>query len=286
MHVLAALFMYALARELGRSRYAALLVGVAFGCSGYVGSTGWPQMIHAAIWIPLIFLLFHRVVKARSTGLALAQAVLCGGAIGLSLLSGHHQAPMYTLMALTVFLLVVVIRRASESKVQAGRLMGLYAVVAVAAFLLAALQLLPGYEYGQEAYRWVNTPEPVTMGEELPLYVHTDLRLMAVSLLGVFVPRVNLALSTFVGFVLPFPVRLRGGDLLEAAARPGLLCSCGGRTGLQHWAAFDRARLDLFAGPVCRQSAFAVARDLCVSVRGVSSGGVRVGPATRCRVEG
>jgi len=201
MHVLAALFMYALARELGRSRYAALLVGVAFGCSGYVGSTGWPQMIHGAIWIPLIFLLFHRVVKARSTGLALAQAMLCGGAIGLSLLSGHHQAPMYTLMALTVFLLVVVIRRASESKVQAGRLMGLYAVVAVAAFLLAALQLLPGYEYGQEAYRWVNTPEPGTMGEELPLYVHTDLRLMAVSLLGVFVPRVNLALSTFVGFV-------------------------------------------------------------------------------------
>lgn len=201
MHVLAALFMYALGRELGRSRYAALLVGVAFGCSGYVGSTGWPQMIHGAIWIPLIFLLFHRVAKARSMGPALAHAVLCGGAIGLSLLSGHHQTPMYTLMALTAFLLVVVIRRWSESKEQAGGLMGLYVVVAVVAFLVAALQLLPGYEYGQEAYRWVNTPEPVTMGEELPLYVHTDLRLMAVSLLGVFVPRANLALSTFVGFV-------------------------------------------------------------------------------------
>ena len=201
MHVLAALFMYALGRELGRSRYAALLVGVAFGCSGYVGSTGWPQMIHGAIWIPLIFVLFHRVVKARSMGSAVAQAVLCGGAVGLSLLSGHHQTPMYTLMALTAFLLVMVIRRASESKALAGRLAGLYAVVAVAAFLVAALQLLPGYEYGQEAYRWVNTPEPVTMGEELPLYVHTDLRLMAVSLLGVFVPRANLALSTFVGFV-------------------------------------------------------------------------------------
>jgi hypothetical protein len=201
MHLLAALFMYALARQLGRSRYASLLVGVAFGCSGYVGSTGWPQMIHGAIWIPLIFLLFHRVVDARSAVSGLAYAVLCGGTVGLSLLSGHHQTPMYTLMALTGFFLVSFSSRWTESKLSAGRLAARYAVIGVAAFLIAALQLLPAFEYGSEAYRWVNTPQPVTMGDDVPFYAHASLRLVAISLLGLFVPHAHLTVSTFVGFL-------------------------------------------------------------------------------------
>ena len=65
MHVLAALFMYGLVRELGRSRYASVLAGVAFGCGGYLATTGWPQKINGAIWIPLIFLLFHRMARAE-----------------------------------------------------------------------------------------------------------------------------------------------------------------------------------------------------------------------------
>ena len=201
MHLLAALFMYALARQLGRSRYASLLVGVAFACSGYVGSTGWPQMIHGAIWIPLIFLLFHRVIRTGTTRSGFAYAVLCGGIVGLSLLSGHHQTPMYTLMALSGFFIVTFASRWNESKSSAGGLAALYIVIAAAAFLVAALQLFPAFEYGSEAYRWVNTPQPVTMGDDVPFYAHTDLRLVAISLLGLFVPHAYLTVSTFVGFL-------------------------------------------------------------------------------------
>ncbi|MDA1313335.1 MAG: YfhO family protein [Acidobacteria bacterium] len=201
MHLLAGLLMYALARDLGRSRYASMLVGVAFACSGYVGSTGWPQMIHGAIWIPLIFLLFHRVTRAATSRARLAYAVLCGGTAGLALLSGHHQTPLYTLLALSGFFLVTFVSRWKESKPAAGRLAALYAVIAGAAFLVAALQLLPAFEYGGEAYRWVGTAEPVTMGQDVPFYAHTNLRLVAISLLGLFVPHAYLTVSTFVGFL-------------------------------------------------------------------------------------
>ncbi len=201
MHLLAALFMYALARDLGRSRYASMLVGVAFACSGYVGSTGWPQMIHGAIWIPLVFLLFQRVLRAETSRARLAYAVLCGGTAGLSLLSGHHQTPLYTLLALSGFFLVTFATRWTESKSSAFRLAALYAVIACTAFLVAALQLVPAFEYGAEAYRWVGAPEPVTMGEDVPFYAHTTLRLVAISLLGLFVPHAYLTVSTFVGFL-------------------------------------------------------------------------------------
>ncbi|HUG81921.1 MAG TPA: YfhO family protein [Bryobacterales bacterium] len=201
MHLLAALFMYALARDLGRSRYASMLVGVAFACSGYAGSTGWPQMIHGAIWIPLVFLLFQRVLRAETSRARLAYAVLCGGTAGLSLLSGHHQTPLYTLLALSGFFLVTFASRWTESKSSAFRLAALYAVIACAAFLVAALQLVPAFEYGAEAYRWVGAPEPVTMGEDVPFYAHTTLRLVAISLLGLFVPHAYLTVSTFVGFL-------------------------------------------------------------------------------------
>ena len=201
MHLLAALFMYALARDLGRSRYASMLVGVAFACSGYVGSTGWPQMIHGAIWIPLIFLVFQRVLRAETSRARLAYAVLCGGTAGLALLSGHHQTPLYTLLALSGFFFVTFASRWTESKSSAFRLAALYAVIACAAFLVAALQLVPAFEYGAEAYRWVGAPEPVTMGEDVPFYAHTTLRLVAISLLGLFVPHAYLTVSTFVGFL-------------------------------------------------------------------------------------
>lgn len=81
MHLLPALFMFGLARELGCSRYAALLAGVAFACSGFISSVGWPQMLHGAIWLPLTFWMFHRFVRLGATPAGWASAALCGSSI-------------------------------------------------------------------------------------------------------------------------------------------------------------------------------------------------------------
>ena len=201
MHVLAALFMYALVHELGRSRYASVLAGVAFGCGGYLAATYWPQKVNGAIWIPLIFLLFHRMARAEDPFGRWANAAFCGGAIGMSLLSGHHQSPMYILLALTGLFLYFLLKEIRTSYREGAKFAGIYALTAGAAFVVAALQLLPALEYGAEAYRWVGMDEPVTMGQDVPYYLQTNLRLFAVTLLGMIVPQAHFQVSTFVGFV-------------------------------------------------------------------------------------
>ena len=120
MHLLAGLFMYGLARELGRSRYASLVAALAFSCSGYVGTTVWPQMLNGAIWIPLVFLLFHRLVKAEGSLARWTYAVCCGATVGMSLLSGHHQTPAFMVLALTGLFLYFFLERRRRSAGEAG----------------------------------------------------------------------------------------------------------------------------------------------------------------------
>ena len=199
MHVLAGLFMYAFVRELGRSRYASLIAGVAFACAGYIGSIPWPQMLHGAIWIPLIFLLFHRMAASRAGLGILVYAGLCGGTIGISLLSGHHQTPLFTLLALTGFFLYHFYERKQRSAAEAVRFAGSYALVAVFAFFVAALQLLPAVEYGSGAVRWVGAADPVSSQDNVPYYLQDESRLSPVSLLGAVIPHAHFQVSTFVG---------------------------------------------------------------------------------------
>jgi Bacterial membrane protein YfhO len=201
MHVLAGLFMYAFVRELGRSRYASLIAAVAFACAGYIGSIAWPQMLHGAIWIPLIFLLFHRMATAHTGLETMVYAGLCGGAIGMSLLSGHHQTPLFTLLALTGFFLYHLYERKQRSTRAAVRFAGSYTLVAVFAFFVAALQLLPAIEYGSAAVRWVSAPDPVSAQDNVPYYVQDESRLSPVTLLGAVVPHSYFQVSTFVGLL-------------------------------------------------------------------------------------
>jgi hypothetical protein len=200
MHVLAGLFLYALARGLGRSRFASLLAGIAFSCAGHVGSVNWPQMLNGAIWLPLVFLLFHKAEQAGWGLRAFTFAALCGGSIGMALLSGHHQAPTFMLLALAGMFAYFLYQR-RESAGAAARFSGLFAVVGVAAFAVGALQLLPAFEYGQASYRWVGAPEPVGFDQPVPYYVQYPLRVYPVSMLGIVVPTLHFEVNTFIGLV-------------------------------------------------------------------------------------
>lgn len=199
MHLLAAFFFYALARWLGRSRWASVIGGIAFSTAGYIGTITWPQMLHGAIWIPLIFLLLHRTADSPWGPRAWARATLCGGAIGLALLSGHHQTPIFTLLALTGVFLWFFAKRWQRTPWLAIRWGFLYAAVALVAVLVSALQLLPALEYGGDAYRWVETPDPVTSEVRVPYWAQYPLRLYPVTLIGLVMPRAHFQVSTFVG---------------------------------------------------------------------------------------
>ncbi len=200
MHLLAGLFMYGLARELGRSRYASLVAALAFSCSGYVGTTVWPQMLNGAIWIPLVFLLFHRLVKAEGSLARWTYAVCCGATVGMSLLSGHHQTPIFMVFAFTGLFLYFFIQRRRQSAREAGRLLGFFVVVGLFAATVGALQLIPAGEYAQNAYRWVGAPEPVTLGDAVPYWTQHDQRLHPISLVGTVVSHAYVRANTFVGF--------------------------------------------------------------------------------------
>ncbi|HYM09554.1 MAG TPA: hypothetical protein VEU62_02415 [Bryobacterales bacterium] len=197
MHLLAAILMFAFCRQLRASRFAAVLAGAAFSFGGYLGTTPWPQMLNGALWIPLVFLFFHRMIE-RGWGLpAFSNAALCGAAIGLSLLSGHHQAPMFTVLALGgVFLYFLIVEAGARL-----RLIVLFVSVALFAFLIGAFQLLPAWQYGAHAYRWVETSNPVRMGDTVPYFAQYNYGIFPLSLLGVLFPKAHLTTDPFLGFV-------------------------------------------------------------------------------------
>jgi hypothetical protein len=200
IHLLAALFAYALARELEFSNIAAVFAGLAFTCGGWVGSVVWPQMLNGAIWLPLTLMLFHRAARQQDRSRGLAYAVLCGGSVGMSLLSGHHQAPFFSLLALGGVFLYLLIERLRQDREAAISLAVIFGVTGVVSFLVAGLQLLPAFEYGGEALRWVNAAEPVGRGDRVPYYVHHALRLELVTLMGMVTPRLHTHVNTFVGW--------------------------------------------------------------------------------------
>lgn len=200
IHLLAALFAFALARELEFSNIAAVFAGLAFTCGGWVGSLGWPQMLNGAIWLPLTLLLFHRAARQTDWLRGLAYAVLCGGSVGMSLLSGHHQAPFFSLLALGGLFLYLLIERLRHDRREAILLVCFFGVTAAVSFLVAGLQLLPAFEYGGEALRWVSAPDPVGRGDRVPYYVHHAFRLELVTLMGLVTPRLHTTVNTFVGW--------------------------------------------------------------------------------------
>ena len=92
----AALTAYALCRELKCSRAASILGACVFALGGFVGTTGWPQMVNGAVWAPLVLLFLIRADRGENV---VSNSLLCGFFLGFAWLSGHHQAPLFITLA-------------------------------------------------------------------------------------------------------------------------------------------------------------------------------------------
>lgn len=194
LHYFAALFCYLLCRDLGRTVIASVLAGVAFGLSGYVGTTDWPQMLNGAIWAPLVFLFLFRAARGLRP---VANAAFAGLFLGMSWLSGHHQIPIFLTLACGGTWLYFLF---SEGRIRKQLVMP--AVVFVMFFICTgALQMWPAYSYGQTAVRWVGAREALHWDEPVPYLVHQQYSLGAVYLLGLVVPGFQSNVSAFVGVV-------------------------------------------------------------------------------------
>jgi hypothetical protein len=192
IHFQAALFCYLLCRDLKRSPPASAAAGLVFALGGYLGDTGWAQLINTALWAPLIFMFLLRAARGRRP---LASAALSGVFLGISWLGGHHEVPTY-LGAAVGFVWLTLIFRPGAHRWASLRL-------AMVTFFFAALtsgyQLVPGYEYGRLATRWSGVTNPLTWRDTIPYTVHQDLSFTPASILGVLTPGLSVHVSPFIG---------------------------------------------------------------------------------------
>ncbi len=192
IHYLAALFCYLLCRDLGLSRGASMIGGLTFSLGGYIGMTRWPQMLNGAMWSPLVFLFLLRALRGLRP---FASSALCGLCLGMSWLSGHHQAPTYITLATGFTWIFFVVTRRSL------KLLGLALVSGLFMFLTGALQILPMLEYGHLAKRWISAPSPVTWDQPVPYFVHRDFSSPLLSVFGFAIPNAHGYTDTFIGVV-------------------------------------------------------------------------------------
>ena len=183
VHYLAGLTCYALCRDLGRSRLASVLGGIVYSLAGYVAYTDSPQMLHGAIWAPLVFLFLFRAVTAPEGRGSIRNAVLSGFFLGVTWLAGHHQ--------MQIFLSLAVAGMWGWAALRSRRLAMSAALSIGIAVLTSAFQTLPAWEYGRQAVRWVGTEQPQALQETVPYRVHEQYALKPISLIGVFVAGVE-----------------------------------------------------------------------------------------------
>ncbi|HEV3329486.1 MAG TPA: YfhO family protein [Bryobacteraceae bacterium] len=183
-------FCYWLCRDLGRSRLASVLAAIIFGLGGYIGATDWPQMVNGALWLPLVFLFLLRAVRTENT---LGNAALSGMFMGIAWLSGHHQAPMFIALAAAGAWIYFIFR--------SGKWDWHFARAAAVAMLFmgltGALQILPAYEYGHLARRWVG--DSITWSQPVPYSVHQMYDLRPQDLPGLVFPYLNINANPMVG---------------------------------------------------------------------------------------
>jgi hypothetical protein len=232
IHWAAAVLCYALCRDLKASIGASLVGASVWAFGGFMGHSGTPQFLMSALWIPMVLLFFARVFRGeRPRG----SAALCGLAMGLEFLGGHHNVPIYLAVPLGgLWVWYVVSRHGSKNRPQAGvtpheaggtacptsgvaravppaslafrpgllpysQRIGHALVFLTVCFLVSAVQTFPAIEYGRRAIRWSGAPEAQRWKDKIPYSVHAEYSLHARSIPGMVVPGLSLHANPFVG---------------------------------------------------------------------------------------
>jgi len=176
MHVLAACFMFALARELGVSRFAAFIAGICFSLGGFVARAGWPDMLETALWLPLVFLFLIRALRSEGARAVVWNAALGGLALGMAILSGGlHVVIMDALAVVSAGIYYLCAARPKQAAAErAGwggfrlRTAGAVAVLVCVGLAAGAVQLLPSFEYSKGALRFLGQPGALPATQKIP----------------------------------------------------------------------------------------------------------------------
>lgn len=157
--LIAALGTYFFVFTITKSKYAGLGAAIAYSLSGYfVGRTfaGNVPLVYAAAWIPWVFYFIEKYFifyKKRSL-------LLAGFVLGLQILSGDPQLNLYTSLFLTIYFLIRLFSVAGHSESRFSYAWGLfYFIIPIVAFGVAAIQIIPSYEFMAMSQRVSNSYE-------------------------------------------------------------------------------------------------------------------------------
>jgi hypothetical protein len=144
--VLGSFFMYLFMRSLEFQRTACFFSAVVFMFNGYFMGhlyAGHLSFVQNYIWIPLILIFLNRFVTQGS----LRDALAAGLILGVQILGGFPQIAFYTLLASSVFILVTGLLVREGGTHRFLRLGAGWGVFVLLGFALAAIQVLPTYEF-------------------------------------------------------------------------------------------------------------------------------------------
>ena len=162
---IAGVSMFAYARQLRFGLLAATVAALTFMWSGFLVS----RVVHLSIMagaalIPLVFWSFERLTQQRSYG-AWVTACVC---VALQAVSGHPQLPVYTAVALGVYVLALATQRWWRTQTLRAwlpmvHLAGMYVV----GYLLAAIQLVPWAEFASFSPRAAGASYEFVAGDSM-----------------------------------------------------------------------------------------------------------------------
>jgi len=193
IHWLAAAFCYWLCRDVGAGPPASLVGASIFAFAGFIGHSATPQFLMSAMWGPLVVLFFARVFRGERP---VASGALSGAALGLALLSGHHNIPTYTAVVMAGLWGWLVATRWRDRRVWMAA-----AAFGLLVFLVSAVQILPAVEYGRQALRWAGAPDALHWNDRIPYGVHAEFSLYGRSIPGFVIPGLMVHANPFVGVV-------------------------------------------------------------------------------------
>ncbi len=162
-HLLAAIFMFVLARHLRISSFGSAVAGITFALGGYLANTLHPHTLDSGIWLPLIVYFFLKSTGEDRPKRAAFFASLSGISLGMTVLAGGIH--MTIMSGIVIATMAAVIYRNEPRRL---RVFGLAALVALMAFLFGAVQMLPSMEYGPLSYRWVGGDSPIGFHNKVP----------------------------------------------------------------------------------------------------------------------
>ncbi len=164
---LTAIFTYLLARYLKISFWGAIISGLIFSLSGYLAYKAmYPTMIFSVIWLPIIFLFFHRGLNQKN----FRDIAISSFFMAMSALGGHQQMPFYIGLFLFFYTLFYIYTEYKKN-ITKKNFKNLISIVApplkkllFIAFITVgslAITTLPTLNYVAQTWHGPSTPGPI-----------------------------------------------------------------------------------------------------------------------------